>query len=66
MQGVVVYAFSSSTQEQRQADFYEFQASQGDIMRSCLKQQQRVSFIMESRNYSSKILLKREANSLIH
>lgn len=58
MQGVMVYAFSSSTQEQRQADLYEFQDSQGDIMRPCLKQQQKVSFIMESRNYSSRILLK--------
>lgn len=58
MQGVMVYAFSSSTQEQRQADHYEFQDSQGDIMRPCLKQQQKVSFIMKSRDDSSRILLK--------
>lgn len=58
MQGVMVYAFSSSTQEQRQADHYEFQDSQGDIMRPYLKLQQKVSFIMKSRDNYSRILLK--------
>lgn len=59
MQDVVVHAFSSSTHGQRQVDLSESQASQGDIRRPCLKQQQKVSFIVESRNYSSRIWLKR-------